>query len=211
MAETPEAPAPEGASHRLFFAIDLPRPLKDRINELVKRLDTAGTFTGANPKWVSDDNFHITLWFIGNVDSSTTGRLKAEMRKAVRGVAPFTLDLRHLGYFPTERDPSVLWLGAKSTPAPLSLLRTNLAAAIRKSGVVLPVEQKFTPHVTLARLRGTRHLHDFTRMMENYRHAHAGTCEVREVVLMESHLRPGGAEYRPYATQPFPDPEPPES
>ena len=45
-------------------------------------------------------------------------------------------------------------------------------------------------------------------MMENYKHAHAGSCEVRQVVLMESRLRPGGAEYRPYAVQPFPDAPP---
>ena len=75
---------------RLFIAIDLPRSFKAelaRIQKEVKGISCGG-------KFVPQDNFHITLHFIGESDD-IAGAAEA-MREAVRGIRPFTL---HLGKY----------------------------------------------------------------------------------------------------------------
>ena len=75
---------------RLFIAIDLPRSFKAelaRIQKEVKGISCGGRF-------VPQDNFHITLHFIGESDD-IAGAAEA-MHEAVRGIRPFTL---HLGKY----------------------------------------------------------------------------------------------------------------
>ena len=69
---------------RLFIAIELPRSFKQelaRVQKEVKQLSCGGRF-------VPQENFHITLHFIG--ESDDLAGAVAAMREAVRGIR--TLD-----------------------------------------------------------------------------------------------------------------------
>lgn len=126
---------------RLFVGLGLPdavaRPL-----ELIE----AGV-PGA--RWQTREQLHLTLRFIGEAD----GRDARMIDDALAGIsAPgFTLALHGVGAF-GGKNPKALWAGVRKSEA-LDHLARKVDGALRRAGFE-PDARKFTPHVTLARLRG---------------------------------------------------------
>jgi len=172
--------------HRLFVAIAPPPAVIDALSDLQTG------FRGA--RWIPDDNFHLTLAFIGETDRHGL----QEAASALAGVAApaFDLKLAGCGYF-GDRKPRALWAGAVSTPA-LSHLQAKVDTALRRAGF-LEEKRKFTPHVTLAYLNGAA-----KEEAELYCAEHglfsAGPFPVDEFHLFESHLGAEAAHYEVVAS-----------
>lgn len=127
---------------RLFVAVALPEATKRLL------LDMQAGVPGA--RWQSGEQLHITLRFIGEVD----GAQMADIDDALAAIeAPgFDLELKGVGEF-GGRKPHSLWAGAAGTD-PLHHLNRKIESAMQRIGLA-PEPRKFTPHVTLARLKGT--------------------------------------------------------
>jgi len=126
---------------RLFVAI----PVPDEVAEQLELIQSGMT----NARWQSREQLHLTLRFIGEVE----GRDAALIDDLLAGIdAPgFSLELHGTGQF-GNKHPHALWAGVRSNPALLHLQR-KVESAIQRAG--LPGDrQNYTPHVTLARLRG---------------------------------------------------------
>jgi 2'-5' RNA ligase len=128
---------------RLFVALAIPDAVAQSL------MLVQGGVPGA--RWQTREQLHLTLSFIGEVD----GRDAAMIDDALSGIrAPsFPLQLHGAGQFGEgKRSRShALWAGARPNPA-LEHLQRKVDAAIRRAGT--PQDgHKFTPHVTLARLR----------------------------------------------------------
>jgi 2'-5' RNA ligase len=129
---------------RLFISADLPQNVRDRLSEISFGLP------GAN--WVPQEQLHLTLRFIGDVDHG----LLSGIQGALDGIQnrSFYLSLKGVGHFPLRGDPEVLWAGvAKSDD--LMRLRNRIESLLVRNGVQ-PDARKFHPHVTLARLKDSR-------------------------------------------------------
>jgi 2'-5' RNA ligase len=125
---------------RLFVALSVP----DGIAQSLMLIQ--GGVPGA--RWQRREQLHLTLGFVGEAD----GREAAMLDDALAGIeAPgFVLQLHGVGQF-GNKQPHTLWAAARRSEA-LEHLQRKVDGAIRRAG--LPCEaQKFTPHVTLARLR----------------------------------------------------------
>ena len=127
---------------RLFVAIDLPEPVKDRLDPLCRGVPGA--------RWVRDRQFHLTLRFLGEVE----GPVFASVSEALRLVhlPPFELGVHGVGHFPPRGRPRVLWAGVAHGPGLLEAQR-QVERVLRRAGLP-PAERNFAPHVTLARLNG---------------------------------------------------------
>ncbi|MFZ5980951.1 MAG: RNA 2',3'-cyclic phosphodiesterase [Candidatus Zixiibacteriota bacterium] len=129
---------------RLFVALDLPAPVKERLSGLCSGVPGA--------IWVSPEQIHLTLRFIGEVD----GGVRRDIADALSGVddEPFQLELKGMGCFPPRRQPKSLWVGVSRNDA-LIHLHHKIDTALVRLG--LPREgRKFLPHVRLARLKDAR-------------------------------------------------------
>jgi 2'-5' RNA ligase len=126
---------------RLFTALELPAAARERLAAL------AGGVPGA--RWIPAESMHLTLRFIGNVDETTAGDL-AEVLAAVQARA-FDLVIEGVGTFSRGRKPSMLWAGVAGNDA-LMHLQDRIESALVRAGLP-PEPRKFSPHVTLARLR----------------------------------------------------------
>lgn len=127
--------------HRLFVAIRPPSPVRALL------LGAMGGISGA--RWQSDDQLHLTLRFIGEVDRHRAGDVHA----ALGGIhhPPFEIALSGIGAFERRGFPDTVWAGV--TPhEPLKALHKKIDAALSRVGVV-PDERAYLPHVTLARLK----------------------------------------------------------
>jgi RNA 2',3'-cyclic 3'-phosphodiesterase len=125
---------------RLFVALPIPRSVAQSIMLI------QGGVPGA--RWQTSEQLHITLRFIGEVD----GREIAMLDDALAGIgAPaFDLQLHSVGQF-GHKQPHALWAGLRKSEA-LEHLQRKVDAAIRRVGQPQDA-YKFTPHVTVARLR----------------------------------------------------------
>src|SRR3954465_4486669 len=126
--------------HRLFVAIRLPQQVRARL------LAAMGGVAGA--RWQSEDQLHLTLRFIGEVD-----RHRAEdVHAALGGVpfAPFTLALAGVGAFERRGEPTILW-AAVAPQEPVKALHKKVDQALARIGLD-PEGRAYAPHITLARL-----------------------------------------------------------
>lgn len=125
---------------RLFVALPIPRPVAQSIMLI------QGGVPGA--RWQTAEQLHITLRFIGEVD----GREAAMLDDALAGIeAPaFDLQLHGVGQF-GNKQPHALWAAIRKSEA-LEHLQRKVDTAIRRVGQPQDA-YKFTPHVTVARLR----------------------------------------------------------
>ncbi|MCL2790035.1 MAG: RNA 2',3'-cyclic phosphodiesterase [Desulfobulbus sp.] len=129
---------------RLFIAIDPPGPTREQLALLCCGLPDA--------RWVSPDQLHLTLCFIGEVDGSTF----LDIREALAGIkaAPFTLRLRGVGFFPPRGgQPRIIWAGVERCE-PLMALQRKIVTRLAQMGIELE-NRKYAPHITLARLQRT--------------------------------------------------------
>lgn len=172
---------------RAFISADLP-PLPT-LAEVTRNLAAASR----DLKTVATDHLHLTLKFLGDTEEGLVPEIASAMREASAGVHSFSIRLLGTGAFPSLSRPAVLWVGIEGGEV-LGRIARSLDEHLVALG--FPREGRpWSPHVTLARVRGRRGL---DRVQEILRaHAEATFAEVRieEIRLKKSVLRPGGPEY----------------
>ena len=171
---------------RLFVGIDLPPELKLRLSTLCIGVPEA--------RWVDPGNFHVTLRFIGEVDEGLASDIDAAL---LRLSGPrFRLGLSGVGQFGTR----MLWVGVEKSE-PLLQLQGKVENALQRVGLP-PETRRFTPHVSLARLRqplGPK-VQAFLAANALFR---AEPFDVREFSLVASYLTKSGAIYQDQAAYPL--------
>jgi len=175
---------------RLFIAIDLPEEWKTALAELQSSIE----WLGRGIRWAHAGGMHLTLKFLGEVPPERLGEITAGLERACDGVAPFDMQMKGTGCFPNSKRPRVYWAGLDGGK-PLLELQARVEDEIEPLG--FPREKReFTPHLTIARIKDPIGKERMTRAVLDY-HLESDTTQVREVLLMESILKPTGAEYRP--------------
>ena len=126
---------------RLFTGLELPEHVVSRIS--LARGGVAGA------RWLEPDNYHITLRFVGDVDAQLARDIAETLGDIQRPKAEVRFD--GLSWFGAEK-PRAIIARVKADP-PLMDLQADQERQLRRIGVA-PETRKYTPHVTLARLRG---------------------------------------------------------
>ncbi|MCC5875864.1 MAG: RNA 2',3'-cyclic phosphodiesterase, partial [Candidatus Sumerlaeia bacterium] len=191
-------------SHRLFFAIELSTGVHQNLVDLSSRMEKAVLFTPAKILWAPPENFHLTLYFLGDLERNSAIKLREQTASLLAGFEQFKIDVRRLGMFPSDpkEPPRVLWIGVHNPPPALMELRQRCADALKSSHLPIP-DQDFSPHVTLARIKSTKGLGPFRKQIEPHKFFKAGKSLVTHLTLMESITGDGPARYQPWATFPL--------
>ncbi|MBS0241873.1 MAG: RNA 2',3'-cyclic phosphodiesterase [Proteobacteria bacterium] len=128
---------------RLFVGLEIPESLRVRLGLI------GGPLPGA--RWIEPAHMHITLRFIGDISNPTADELVGFLDQI--DAKAFSLSIRDVGAF-GGRDPRIIWAGVEDCE-PLMQLQRAIERAARSAGLP-PETQAFKPHVSLARLKGTR-------------------------------------------------------
>jgi 2'-5' RNA ligase len=130
---------------RLFTGLEIPADLAMDLGMM------RGGISGA--RWIDVENYHMTLRFIGDIDDATALEVHSSLEQIRR--RPFTVTLEALASFGGAKPRAIV---AKAAPAtPLVELQAQQERLMRRIGIA-PEPRKFTPHVTLARLRAASSL-----------------------------------------------------
>ena len=143
---------------RLFAAIDIPEEVKDKLRALLDRVRPA-----AKISWSPVENLHVTTKFMGEWPEH---RLE-EMKRALASIGPsgaVGITVRGIGWFPNPRNPRVFWAGIEGGEA-LQRLAQATEDAVVEIGIARE-ERKFSPHLTLARIRDRVSLEPLHRALE---------------------------------------------
>jgi 2'-5' RNA ligase len=143
---------------------------------------------------VREDQLHLTLKFLGDVEKSLVPAIAEGMTRAVASADAFDWALRGTGAFPSSARPSVIWAGADAGDRFASLAE-QIESACEPLG--FPRETRpFRAHVTLARVR-FRPPPALAEWLHETADAEFGPQRAEEVVLFRSELGPGGSVYTP--------------
>jgi len=181
---------------RLFIAIEISPDVRAALAALLKE------FRAIAPqvKWVRPENMHITLKFLGETDSSKLSAMQGAL-SAIRSSQPVTLHFRGLGFFPNEKRAKVFWAGMDTSPN-LPTLAAEIDQATHKLGFPLE-ERPFAPHLTLARFQPPGLPPKLAAAAQESASRDFGSLVAREFHLIESKLKPAGAEYTTLQSFPF--------
>ena len=167
--------------HRLFVAIRPPAP--------IRRLLIAGMGGVSGARWQSEEQLHLTVRFIGEVDRHQASDVHAALG-AVH-LEPFEIALSGLGTFERRGRPEVIWAGA-APREPLAALHNKVDQALARAGIA-PDGRAFHPHITLARLN--RSAGPVAGLIEDRGGLASPPFEVDAFALYESRLTPQGATH----------------
>jgi RNA 2',3'-cyclic 3'-phosphodiesterase len=186
---------------RLFVALEVPAAVRDNLAAQIKELrDLSMRVADKRPRWVRPENLHVTLKFIGEVAPANLEGIRDGL-STIRSDGPVDLNFRGLGLFPDEQHPRVLWAGLHAS-ANLPSLADRIDRALETQGIARE-RRAFTPHLTLARIEPPG-LHEKLRAaMQKSGEREFGSFQTREFYLVESKLKPAGAEYTTLASYPF--------
>lgn len=185
---------------RLFWAVNLPRDLKAGLAALQKQLQV----TMADVKWVEEENLHVTVFFMGEVEGSVVGDVVTAVEKVASRLKPFVLEVEGIGTFPRGGPPRVLWVGIRGEVQKMVDLHRSVSEVLAPYGFTTG-EKSLSPHLTLGRFRSSRGRAELMRRVEELSRSLGpmGLVKVDAVDLMESRLTPRGPVYSILASVPL--------
>ncbi len=170
---------------RAFVAV---RPPEDAVEHLDAFLDVRRE--AAPFRWAAADQLHLTLAFLADVPDRALDDLEARLERAARKRTSFRTAITGGGAFPNVGRARVVWAGLElDEPGreELRRLATGARAAAARSGIEVD-GQRFTPHLTLARLGRPAEVTRWVQLLDGYR---GPSWEVAEVELVASYLGEG--------------------
>jgi len=181
---------------RLFVALEIPSSVRENLADLLTSLRAVSPQT----RWVRPENLHVTLKFIGEVPQENLAGIQSALA-GVRSDQPVTLDFRGVGFFPDEEHPRVFWAGIEASPN-LKILAAGIEQATEKLGTSRE-RRPFSPHLTLARFEPPRLPEKLRAAIPEHAARDFGSLRTNQFHLIESKLKPSGAEYTTVESFPF--------
>jgi 2'-5' RNA ligase len=174
---------------RLFTGVELPPDIVQALASL------RGGLPGA--RWIDPENYHLTMRFIGDVDDATANEVASLLGRVTRSA--FELHMECLSSFGGRKPRAVV---ANVAPSPaLMEAQAEQERLMQRMGLE-PEGRKYTPHVTLARLRdvSSREVADYLAARGYFRTA---AFPVSRFVLFSSRDSVGGGPYVVEAAYPL--------
>ncbi|TCC58559.1 RNA 2',3'-cyclic phosphodiesterase [Kribbella pittospori] len=178
---------------RLFVAVV---PPLEAVEDLTEFAEPRWEYPDDNIRWALDEHWHITLAFLGDVPDWKTDELQEGLERAAKRQKPFEVRITGSGAFPGVPDARVLYAGVEDPSDSLRHLSMTTRTAANRAGVTVE-GRKFTPHLTLARLRRPVDVTSWVRVFDIYE---GPVWTAGSLCLIESRLGEGPGRSAAYTT-----------
>lgn len=174
---------------RIFIALELPEEVKKEILEIQRQL----VIKNAKIRWVSKENTHLTLKFLGGVEESLMSDIYETINRASKSFNSFQLNLSNAGLFPNKGRPKIIWAGIGGRIPELESLSENCDSAMHRIGFKRE-NRKFKPHVTIGRIKSLSDAEDLSQRLNDLE-IDPIEFEAAKINIIKSDLTSSGAVY----------------
>jgi 2'-5' RNA ligase len=175
---------------RIFFAIDLPQEVRDKLGQFICGLKKKSRTNAI--RWSRPENLHITLQFLAEVNTEHLPLLTEKVKQHMEGMLKrSSLSFGALKLFPTHYRPRVIVVDI--TPQePLAELSGLIGEGIKDAHYEIE-KRPFRAHMTIGRIKSAQRVDlDF---LLNVGDIGVDKIDVNEVVLFRSEPQADGSRY----------------
>jgi len=172
---------------RTFIAIQIPDDLKEKFIEIQGGIKGYGKI-----KAVEEENVHITLKFLGDVDENKIDNV-VENLNFIQGHKKFGAELKGVGVFPGPDYIRVVWVGVEKGADDIRDIHLQIDENLKKLG--FKKDGKFHPHATIARVKFVSNKREFKKFLSSLGKTYFGEFQVDKIELVQSELTPKGPVY----------------
>ena len=184
---------------RTFIAVEVSDGVRGNAAELIEQLRQAD----AKVRWVTTDNMHVTLKFLGDQPDKRLGEICSAVQAAAQRVPAFHAQLQGAGAFPDAQRPRTVWLGVGQGLDEFRKLFNEVDHELGQIGIAKERRQ-YHPHLTIGRVRhGGPGQQQLATLIQDHEHFDAGGTIVSEVIVFGSVLEREGPIYTVLARAPL--------
>lgn len=174
---------------RAFIAIELPSIIAKSLEEIQDNLrDTTNKIA-----WVKPDNIHLTMKFLGNIETDKAHAIEKILKNIVSQISIGKLSVKGVGAFPTINNPRVIWVGVEDDKNLLNIY-TQLEEGLASLGFKKE-ERPFKPHLTLGRIKFLKDKKGLKERLEKLADIKFASFIADSLILFKSELTPEGSLY----------------
>lgn len=171
---------------RLFIALIIPEDAKAKLLSFRDAVRLKGKY-----RWEQKDKIHITINFIGDVETEKIPLIKKVIDEAVI-YKPFPCQIIKFGFFFKAEKPKVLFAGLQVDNS-LYKIEKFISEKL-KNFDILADEKPYKPHITLLKIK-ERAEEGFIEAFTSYQFEKISFF-AKEIVLYESELNQTGSIYK---------------
>ena len=188
---------------RVFVAVDVGDDVRREVTRVITTLTGKLEAVKKPPKvtWVRPNTLHVTLKFLGELEPPVVERIQ-DLLAPPLPIAPFQLDWRGIGTFPSNRNPRALWLGVINGAAPLAQVEAEVSRRLAGEAAIEIEDRAFLPHLTLGRVKMAGEGIDWPKLLQSVEVKRASST-VDRVTLYRSVLSQQGPNYTDLVSAPL--------
>jgi len=188
---------------RVFVAVDVGDEVRREVTRVVTTLTAKLEAVKKPPKvaWVRPNALHVTIKFLGELEPPDVERIQDLLAPPIP-IAPFQLDWRGIGTFPSNRHPRALWLGVINGAAPLAQVEAEVSRRLAGEQAIEIEDRAFLPHLTLGRVKMAGEGVDWPKLLQSVEVKRASS-PVDRVTLYRSVLSQHGPNYTGLVSAPL--------
>jgi RNA 2',3'-cyclic 3'-phosphodiesterase len=175
---------------RSFIAIELEHRALQSVARIQQQL--AARVDGV--RWATPDQMHLTLKFLGEVESRSLSEICDRMDQALKGINGFAAQMEQLGVFPNLHNPRVLWLGVGQGANELREMHHRLDQHSTELGL-RHEGRGYIPHITLGRLSRQANKGKISEAIEDLPRCEPIETHISKIHLFSSVRRSGQVVY----------------
>jgi len=167
---------------RLFIAVEIPGDIRKKLASLQAKIGDIGKV-----KWVEEENIHITMKFLGDVDDGKVGEINDSLETVKHDT--FKCEVKGFGTFPNEDYIKVMWAGIEPE-SQFKILSDKIEKTLEPIG--FKKESRFHPHATIGRVRLVKDKEKLKASIVELKTEIFGEFELNQFKLRKSTLTPKG-------------------
>ncbi len=174
---------------RTFIALEISNVIRNQITDIQKNLLNKG----AEIRWIRNDNIHLTLRFLGEIENKSHDKIFEAMNNVAEDARSLKLSLTGLGMFPDENHPTVIWVGIGGEVEELRQMAEKCDYYLTAKGFEIK-SRHFRPHITIGRIKKITNKNLFISELNDVE-INQTVFKVDRLNVVKSDLKPTGAIY----------------
>lgn len=174
---------------RTFIALEISNVIRKQITNIQKNLMNKG----AEIRWIKNDNIHLTLRFLGEIENKYHDKIFEAMNNVAEDARSLNLSLTGLGMFPDENHPTVIWVGIGGEVEELRQMAEKCDYYLTEIGFEIK-KRHFRPHITIGRIKKIANKNLFISELKDVE-INQTVFKVDKLNVVKSDLKPTGAIY----------------